>query len=83
MEEIKSTVAEEKEAIFSQKKWFWVGIIIALVNPIFAGLLVAAVYLTEPKLKRAGVVVAAISILWGAVLFYLVRQNFPVFPLGS
>ncbi len=74
MEEQKIT--DDKLTISSRKKWLWLGIIIALVNPVFAGLIMGAVYLSEPELRQAGKIVAAIAILWGGVLFYLVRQNF-------
>ncbi len=66
----------DKIIISSKKKWLWAGIIIALVNPIFAGLIVAAIYLSEPELRPAGKIVAVVAILWGAALLYLVRQNF-------
>ncbi len=48
----------------------------ALLNPVFAGLILGAVYLSEPELKKEGRIVATIAILWGAILFYIVRQNF-------
>jgi len=73
MEEQK--INSDKLTISSKKKWLWLGIIVALINPIFAGLIMGAVYLSEPELKQAGKIVAAIAILWGAILFYLVRQN--------
>lgn len=69
-------IINDKLTISSKKKWLWLGIIVALVNPIFAGLIVGAAYLSEPELRSAGKIVAAIAILWGVVLFYLVRQNF-------
>jgi len=70
---------EKKEEIIfisSRKKWLWLGILIALLNPVFAGLILGAVYLSEPELKKEGWIVAAIAILWGAILFYIVRQSF-------
>lgn len=69
---------KKEEIIFisSRKKWLWLGIFVALLNPIFAGLILGAVYLSEPELKKEGQIVAGIAILWGAVLFYFVRQNF-------
>lgn len=76
MEEQK--IPNGKPVISSAKKWLWLGIAVALINPIFAGLILGAAYLTEPELKQAGRIVAAISILWGAILLYLVRQNFSV-----
>jgi len=80
MEEKKLT--DDKITITSRRKWLWLGIVVALINPVFAGLIMGAVYLSEPELKSAGKIVAAIAILWGAVLFYLLRQNLSVNPLG-
>jgi hypothetical protein len=68
----------EKLVISSKKKWVWLGVLVALINPIFSGLIVGAVYLSEPELRRPGKIVSAIAILWGAVLFYLINQNFAV-----
>ena len=81
MEENKLT--DDKITVSSRRKWLWLGIVVALVNPVFAGLIMGAVYLSEPELKSAGKIVAAIAILWGAVLLYLVRQNFSASPLGG
>ncbi len=80
MEEKKLT--DDKITISSGRKWLWLGIIVALVNPVFAGLIMGAVYLSEPELKSAGKIVAVIAILWGAILLYLLRQNFSISPLG-
>jgi len=66
----------EKLIISSKKKWVWLGVLVALINPIFSGLILGAVYLSEPELRSAGIIISAIAILWGAVLFYLVNQNF-------
>ncbi len=67
---------KDKLTISSRKKWLWLGILVALLNPIVAGLIMGAVYLSEPELHREGRLVAAIAIIWGAILLYLVRQNF-------
>ncbi len=66
----------KKLIISSKKKWVWLGVLVALINPIFSGLILGAVYLSEPELRSAGIIISAIAILWGAVLFYLVNQNF-------
>jgi len=76
MEEENLKKNEEIIFISSRKKWLWLGIFVALLNPVFAGLILGSVYLSEPELKKEGRIVATIAILWGAVLFYLVRQNF-------
>ncbi|MEK7160658.1 MAG: hypothetical protein AAB724_01375 [Patescibacteria group bacterium] len=78
MDEANSMLPEDKDklTISSRKKWLWLGILVALLNPIVAGLIMGAVYLSEPELHREGRLVAAIAIIWGAILLYLVRQNF-------
>jgi len=79
-----SEIKKNEEIIFisSRKKWLWLGIFVALLNPVFAGLLLGAVYLSEPELKKEGRIIAAISILWGAALLYFVRHNLPAISLS-
>lgn len=64
--------------VVSKKKWIWLGLLVALVNPIFSGLILGAVYLSEPELRGAGRAIAAISIIWGAFLYYFVQKNLAV-----
>lgn len=82
MEKQNLTKSDAPLVISSRKKWLWLGIIVALINPIFAGLILGAVYLSEPKLRGAGKIVAGVAILWGAVLFYWLREHFVVAPVG-
>lgn len=56
------------------KKWFWVGLLIALLNPIFSGLIIGSFYLTEPSLKKYGRIILAAAIIWGAVSFLLLQM---------
>ncbi len=71
-----------KLVISSRRKWLWLGILVAIVNPVFAGLIMGAVYLSESELRREGMVVASIAIIWGAVLFYLVNQTITINPFS-
>ena len=73
---------EQKLVISSKKKWLWLGILVAAVNPVFAGLIMGAVYLSEPELHKEGRIVAAIAILWGAALFYLVNRGLTTNPFS-
>lgn len=57
------------------KKWLWAGITVAILNPIFSGLIVGLLYLSEPSLKRYGQIVLAVSVVWGAIVFVMI-QNF-------
>lgn len=68
--------------VVSKRKWVWLGVLVAMVNPIFSGLILGAVYLSEPELRSAGRFVAAISIIWGAFLYYFVQKNLALNPFG-
>jgi len=63
---------KEKIDISSKKKWFIVGIIIAILNPIFSGLVISYAFLTEPKLRREGKIILIISFIWAIILAYLI-----------
>jgi len=36
----------------SRKKWLWLGIVVAIINPVFAGLILGLAFLTEPEMKK-------------------------------
>ena len=65
----------KKEAIeiSSKRKWFVIGIIIALLNPIFSGLVVSFGFLTEPKLRKEGKIILVISFIWAIALAYIIE----------
>ncbi len=46
------------------KKWLWVGISIALLNPVFGGIIVGIAMLTEPNLKKQGKITIVLSVIW-------------------
>lgn len=73
---------KDKLIVSSRKKWLWLGILVAAVNPVFAGLIIGAVYLSEPELQKEGRLVAGIAIVWGAFLFYLISKNLTVNPFA-
>lgn len=81
-QDLNQTQTGQKLVISSKKKWLWLGILVAAVNPVFAGLIMGAVYLSEPELHKQGRIVAIISILWGAVLFYLVNKSITINPFS-
>lgn len=59
--------------ISSKKKFFIVGIIIAILNPIFSGLVMSFAFLTEPKLRKEGKILLVISLIWAIILAYLIE----------
>ena len=58
--------------VSSKRKWFIIGIIIAILNPIFSGLVVAFGFLTEPKLRKEGKIILIISFVWAIILAYII-----------
>lgn len=58
--------------ISSKRKWLIIGIIIALLNPIFSGLVVSFGFLTEPKFRKEGKIILIISFVWAIVLAYII-----------
>ena len=64
---------KEEINISSKRKWFIVGIVIALLNPIFSGLVIAYAFLTEPKLRKEGKIILIISFVWAIILAYLIE----------
>lgn len=59
--------------ITSKKKWFIIGIIIAILNPIFSGLIMSFAFLTEPKLRKEGKILLVISFVWAIIMAYLIE----------
>jgi threonine/homoserine/homoserine lactone efflux protein len=62
---------KDKISISSKRKLFIAGIIIAILNPIFSGLVMSFVFITEPKLKKEGKILLLISFVWAIVLAFL------------
>lgn len=81
-QDFNQTSTGQKLVISSKKKWLWLGILVAIVNPVFAGLIMGAVYLSEPELRREGIAVASLAIIWGAILFYWVNHSITVNPFA-
>jgi len=63
----------DKIDIGSKRKWFIVGIIIAILNPIFSGLVISYAFLTEPRLRKEGRILLIISFAWAIVLAYIIE----------
>ena len=66
------------EQILFGKKWLWAGVAIAVINPVFSGLILGAMYLTEPGLKKYGRIILSIAVIWGAIAFWLSSKYFSV-----
>lgn len=55
-------------------KFFLWAVIIAALNPVFSGLILGLVMLTEPELKREGRIVTLFSLAWGALALALIAR---------
>jgi len=63
----------QKLVLSSKKKWFWLAIAIALLNPIFSGLILGIGFLSEPALKREGKWVLGLAIVWGLTAMFIAQ----------
>ncbi len=61
------------------KKWFWMGlaVAVAVLNPIFSGIILGSLYLTEPGLKKYGRVILPVAVVWGVIAFWLAKKFSP------
>jgi len=62
----------DEVSISSKKKLFIAAIIIAILNPIFSGLILSFVFITESKLRKEGKILLIISFVWAIILAYLI-----------
>lgn len=69
-------------SINKNKLFFW-AVVIAALNPIFAGLIIGLVLLSEPDFRKEGKIVTAFSIVWGLMamaLFAKFQGSLPFLP---
>ncbi len=52
----------------SSPKWLLVGLLIATLNPVFAGLIIGILYLSEKELRRHGWIVLGFSLIWKVII---------------
>ena len=71
--------ADQPLTLASKKNWFYVGLIIAVLNPIFAGLIMGVFFSTEENLKKEGRIVLLVAIIFGFIHTYAVLKIMPYF----
>lgn len=69
------------------KKWFWIGIVVGLLNPV-AGLIYGIALLAEPEHRQEGIIIVVWTIVWAFLSYYLglwlVKQGYlPTFQLKT
>lgn len=66
-------IGEQKITLSSKKKWFLIGLVVAILNPIFSGLVLGIGFWTEPRLKKEGKIITAVAVVWGLGAMFLSR----------
>ena len=57
-------------------KWLTIGIVIALLNPIFSGIILGVTYLSEEHLRKEGRLVLGFALVWAVVVNVLKRSSY-------
>lgn len=63
-----------EKASIGKNKFFLMAIIIAILNPVFSGLILGLVMLSEPEFRREGRTVTLFSIVWGIIALALIAK---------
>lgn len=63
-----------ERATISKSRFFFWAVVIGILNPIFSGLILGLVMLTEPELKREGRIVILFSAVWGIIVLALIAK---------
>ena len=63
----------ERAAINKNRFFFW-SVIIAILNPVFSGLILGIIMFSEPELRKEGRIVTVFSIAWGVIALLLVSR---------
>ncbi|MBI4134767.1 MAG: hypothetical protein HY471_01510 [Candidatus Sungbacteria bacterium] len=73
----------EKEVVSIKRNRLYYGALaIAVLNPIFSGLILGVIMLREPELKNEGRIVMLFSIVWG-VIAILVAAKYGLLAVGK
>jgi Na+/H+-dicarboxylate symporter len=62
---------EPEQISFSKNRLFYSAILVAILNPLFAGVIFGIILLTNPKSRREGWIILGFSIVWGAIALAL------------
>lgn len=67
------------DVTISKNRFFFWAVIIAILNPIFSGLILGMFMLSQPALKKEGRIVILFSITWGLIAMLLLSRFRPFF----
>lgn len=63
-----------EQATIRKNKFFFWSVLIAVLNPVFSGLIIGLFMLSEPDLKKEGRIVVIFSIAWGIIALLLISK---------
>lgn len=58
----------------SKNRLFYGGLAVAVLNPVFAGLILGILFLREPGLRKEGGIILAFSAAWGLIAILLAAK---------
>ena len=70
----------EKASIRKNRFFLW-AVIITILNPMFSGLILGLVMLSEPELKKEGRIITSFSVVWGIMVLFLLARFGGVFAM--
>ena len=79
MGEHQEDTAGERASI-KKGRWFFWAVIITVLNPIFAGIIVGLLMMSEPELRKEGRVVTVFACAWGLIALALLVRFGSVLP---
>lgn len=59
-------------SLSSRKKWFYISLLIAVLNPVFSGLILGLSFLSENETRKEGKIILAVSVIWAVVAYLAV-----------
>ncbi|RJQ36836.1 hypothetical protein C4552_03015 [Candidatus Parcubacteria bacterium] len=69
--------AAGERASIRKNRWFFWAVVIATLNPIFGGIIVGLLMLSEPDLRKEGRVVTVFACAWGLIALMLLARFSP------
>lgn len=63
----------DRITISKQRLFFW-SVIIAILNPMFSGLIIGLLMLSEPGLRKEGRIVTLFAVAWGVIAMLLLTR---------
>jgi len=70
---------DEKVLLKSKQKILIIGLLIVILNPVFAGLIFSLFLRSEPQFKKEGNWFLILSLIWGGILFALSARFSQIF----